>query len=363
MSLSSGEAELGALTTGAQESMAIANVLRELGLGSQIVLHTDSKATYGSAHRRGVGKFKHLALKDMWVKDAVAKKQFEVTHCEGITNEADVLTKPVTGIRLRELAGCLGMDLSQTLGNQHASWRSSTRDKCEEEEESEEAAFLGMLGQSGCGSGCRLELRLPGEQLLDAQLSRARVWGRIDAARLRQRTCLQEMRQIEEYIVVCQILLHWIEQRIIALEQEQRERRRDQEVQTMPVGIRPSWADCGCNACLTTWMQAGVEEREGDENVSHVLIVEENESANLVAQPLMSDSEFMTIVTVGAWILLCVFCCGVVCAGYSYSIVSRCCRWWTRFRNEPWNWTHSSWSTSSTVRERGRAAYEIHKSQ
>ena len=76
--LSSGEAEYYAITRGSAAGMMVQSILQEIGCKIKLACLTDSSAAKGICHRRGVGRVKHLALKELWVQDRVDKGELTV---------------------------------------------------------------------------------------------------------------------------------------------------------------------------------------------------------------------------------------------------------------------------------------------
>ena len=56
---------------------------------------TDAAAVVGICRRRGLGKIRHLATTDLWVRDRLKKKDFELHRVPCVSNPADILTKHV----------------------------------------------------------------------------------------------------------------------------------------------------------------------------------------------------------------------------------------------------------------------------
>ena len=74
VALSSGEAEYYGVAKGACEGIGIAGIIEDLtGIRMQIDMATDSSAAKGIAHRKGVGKVKHLETRTLWVQDQIAR--------------------------------------------------------------------------------------------------------------------------------------------------------------------------------------------------------------------------------------------------------------------------------------------------
>ena len=103
VALSSGEAEYYALTRGASAGLLVKGVLAELGREVTLDCLTDSSAAKGITARRGVGKVKHLDLRELWLQDKTENKELRVLKEGTATNWADIGTKALDGSRIAEL--------------------------------------------------------------------------------------------------------------------------------------------------------------------------------------------------------------------------------------------------------------------
>ena len=94
IALSSGEAELNALTKGLSESLEAFHLLEEgsLHLKRGIILCTDSTAASGTAHRWGAGRIKHLELRQLWIQQYVSTGKVKVHKVPRADNPSDTLT-------------------------------------------------------------------------------------------------------------------------------------------------------------------------------------------------------------------------------------------------------------------------------
>ncbi|CAK9112427.1 unnamed protein product [Durusdinium trenchii] len=101
--LSFGEAEYYALTRAASAGLLLKNVLEEIRRETEMICLTDSSAAKGITARQGVGRVKHLSLKELWVQDMVAKKAFKVQKESTETNWADIGTKILDAARISRL--------------------------------------------------------------------------------------------------------------------------------------------------------------------------------------------------------------------------------------------------------------------
>jgi hypothetical protein len=95
ITLSSGEAELGAVVRGFSEALGIQSVARDLGVELQPEVHADSSAAIGICRRCGIGKVRHLAVAQLWVQDLVRSKACRLYKVLGTENPADLMTKPL----------------------------------------------------------------------------------------------------------------------------------------------------------------------------------------------------------------------------------------------------------------------------
>ena len=75
MSLSSGEAELYALTKLCSQLLMLQSIAQDFGLNLEIVARCDSSAAMGISHRVGLGgRARHIRVQDLWVQEKVARK-------------------------------------------------------------------------------------------------------------------------------------------------------------------------------------------------------------------------------------------------------------------------------------------------
>ena len=81
--LSSGEAEYYATVTGCAEGLEMQSVAEDLGWKAEMWLWTDSSAAKAIGNRWGLGKFRHVELKWLWVQDVVKEGPGEAEDCQG----------------------------------------------------------------------------------------------------------------------------------------------------------------------------------------------------------------------------------------------------------------------------------------
>ena len=106
IALSSAEAEYLSLTGAASEALNIHIALRFL-TASPVVLKafTDSSACRGICARQGVGRIKHLAVRLLWLQQAIRAGRLTVHSVPTQQNPADIGTKPLTAKRIQQSSG------------------------------------------------------------------------------------------------------------------------------------------------------------------------------------------------------------------------------------------------------------------
>ena len=57
--------------------------------------HSDATAAIGIARRKGLGKIRHLDVKDMWIQDKIRSRKIRLLKVLGADNVADMFTKYV----------------------------------------------------------------------------------------------------------------------------------------------------------------------------------------------------------------------------------------------------------------------------
>ena len=110
--MSSAEAELYAMTEGATRGMGLQTMLGEMGVFiATLHLYTDSSAAKSFASRRGLGKMRHVEVKELWLQAAVKEGKVKLHKVDGEMNPADLLTKYMDLTRLRRLGELLGLQV------------------------------------------------------------------------------------------------------------------------------------------------------------------------------------------------------------------------------------------------------------
>ncbi len=113
ITLSSGEAELGAVVRGFSEALGIQSVARDLGVELQPEVHADSSAAIGICRRSGIGKVRHLAVAQLWVQELVHSRACRLFKVLGTENPADLMTKPLARTEIDGHLGRLGLSRAE----------------------------------------------------------------------------------------------------------------------------------------------------------------------------------------------------------------------------------------------------------
>ena len=101
IALSSAEAEFYGMVEAVTRAKGLGSLAQDLGfsnISSVVQLGTDSSAAKSFVCRRGLGKMRHLDIRDLWLQKEVADGKLEVSKVLGIDNPADLMTK-ILGIK------------------------------------------------------------------------------------------------------------------------------------------------------------------------------------------------------------------------------------------------------------------------
>lgn len=95
VAFSSAEAEFYAMIEAVIRSKGLLSTMKEVGfrMADRVQLYTDSSAAKSFVSRRGLGKMKHLEIRDLWLQKEVGRGSVVVTNVEGPKNPADLMTK------------------------------------------------------------------------------------------------------------------------------------------------------------------------------------------------------------------------------------------------------------------------------
>ena len=121
IALSTAEAEFYALVDAVLRAKGALSILSELGVPveSQVVeVFTDSAAAKSFISKRGLGKMRHLELRELWLQREVGEGKAVVRKVAGARNPADAMTKFLSRAELQDRLRALCLDLE---------WRVQTR--------------------------------------------------------------------------------------------------------------------------------------------------------------------------------------------------------------------------------------------
>ena len=113
VALSSGEAEYYSFVKGATEGLGVQSLSEDLGWEVKLFLWVDSSAAKSMASRKGVGKVRHVQVRELWLQDAVRKQRVVISKIEGTKNPADVVTKPKSKEYIARLLEAVGAELAE----------------------------------------------------------------------------------------------------------------------------------------------------------------------------------------------------------------------------------------------------------
>ena len=114
IALSSAEAEFYVLVDAVLRVKGTFSVLSELGVssvGPVAEVFTDSSAAKSFVSKRGLGKMRHIELRDLWLQREVCDGKVVISQIAGSRNPADAMTKFLSRSQLRERLAALGISL------------------------------------------------------------------------------------------------------------------------------------------------------------------------------------------------------------------------------------------------------------
>ena len=109
VALSSAEAELYSMTEGASRGLALQSMLREMGVSVDLVVATDSSAAKTFTSTRGLGRMRHVEVKDLWLQGLVQCGRLSLEKVRGDINPADVMTKYLDRALIQKLLALGGI--------------------------------------------------------------------------------------------------------------------------------------------------------------------------------------------------------------------------------------------------------------
>ena len=114
VALSSAEAEFYAMIEAVIRGKGVVSIMKELGFNTdgKTALFTDSSAAKSFVSRTGLGKMKHLEIRDLWLQREVGLGRVLVYTVEGPRNPADLMTKYFKRWEIEVRLGLLGIKVS-----------------------------------------------------------------------------------------------------------------------------------------------------------------------------------------------------------------------------------------------------------
>jgi hypothetical protein len=97
--------------------MGLVTMATELGftnLRTEVNAATDSSAAKSFVSRRGLGKMKHIEIRDLWLQEEVLKGFVEVMKVRGTENPADLMTKYLNMTDIKERLAYLNLRLFES---------------------------------------------------------------------------------------------------------------------------------------------------------------------------------------------------------------------------------------------------------
>jgi hypothetical protein len=116
VTLSTCESELIAMTSAAQEGRLLQQIMeRVLHEPVPLTVFSDSSSAEAFTKKLGVGRIRHLEIRELWIQEQVQKHGLKIQHCDGVSNLADIFTKGFDVQRFLLLKEMIGMRSSVTV--------------------------------------------------------------------------------------------------------------------------------------------------------------------------------------------------------------------------------------------------------
>ena len=103
MTLSSAEAELGALVKATSETIGVLQMAEGLAREVTGEVFVDSSAALAVVNRKGCGKLRHVRVGQLWVQQLADEEEVKFRKVLGDENPADLSTKYLTRLRMDKL--------------------------------------------------------------------------------------------------------------------------------------------------------------------------------------------------------------------------------------------------------------------
>ena len=105
------ESELYAAAKTAPEGLGIQSVAKDLGISCGLDLNLHASATMCLVNRRGLGKAKHVDMKNLRIQEASKSVRFVTKKVGTSVNPANLLTKPLPMPKIGQLMSTIGYEL------------------------------------------------------------------------------------------------------------------------------------------------------------------------------------------------------------------------------------------------------------
>lgn len=86
------------------------SILNEVNVKTKPRIRSDSTAARGILHRRGVGRVRHLDIKDLWVQEKVQDGAMSIDKVATTANRGAIGTKPMDGSKLSYLISITSLE-------------------------------------------------------------------------------------------------------------------------------------------------------------------------------------------------------------------------------------------------------------
>ena len=106
---SSAEAELYGTSEDASRGLGLQSMMLELGIEVKLFLMTDSAAAKSFSSTRGLGRMRHVEVKDLWLQELVQKGRLHMLKINGLVNVADAMTKYHDRVTCRNMLARAGL--------------------------------------------------------------------------------------------------------------------------------------------------------------------------------------------------------------------------------------------------------------